>query len=160
MKKLFCIFLGLLVCSLSFADTVKMSIKQPGAVKLASLLQGKTLVCEPIDPKAATYSVGNGFYPIQVSAALLSKTVADITVSTAKDGVPFGYGGEYITDVEVSSSWIHVSAGDDGRRELMIQYPVDFLVEHTCNNAGQLLGINATVWAGEVDSHGIQCCVN
>lgn len=150
----------------SFAETMKHEMTDAGSKKLATILKGKTLVCVPSE-KAGYKQEAKGFYPVKISAET-KKNKTFVTIATAAKDVQFGFGGDELTDVEVSKSWAHLSVGDDGRREFMFQHYEGFADpgESECyvgrdgEYSGGIAGLNSTIWdAGTISSHGIQCCL-
>lgn len=163
------LLMGLFVLSnAAFAELQKHEMTDAGSKKLAKTLKGKTLVCVPSE-KEGYKKEAKGFYPVKISAEnQKNKTI--VTIATAAKEARFGYGGDELTDVEVSKSWAHLSVGDDGRREFMFQYYEGFTDESEADAmkceigrngeySGGLNGLNSTFWAGHIDSHGIQCCL-
>ena len=136
------------------------------AQQLIELLDGHTLVCTPSDKKDYKLEEKN-FYPIKISAVSAEKTIK-ISIATGDPKVRFGFGGDDLTDVEVSASWLHLSVGDDGRREFMVQLRGKLTKDDACYKdkngkvdfeSGNIPGLNSTIWdAGTIAAHGIACC--
>jgi hypothetical protein len=145
------------------ADTITHEMSDKGSQKLATLLSGKTVVCVPSE---GYQPAKDDFYPVKISAEKKTDKITEVTIATKGKDVQFGFGGDELTDVEVSESWVHLSVGDDGRREFMFQHYKNFDSENKCfigrngEYNGDIPGLNSTIWdAGTIDSEGIQCCL-
>jgi hypothetical protein len=144
--------------------------KAPAA--LARGLNHAILHCNALEAKNAT-GEEPGFFPLSISATRKADGNVTFAIETADPKAGFSYGGDDLTEFEMTSQWFIVSVGDDGRRHLFLNR--EFMADVAKRNAelacerddatgkpvsnGEITGIITEIWdAGTMHSMPINCC--